>query len=118
MVAQPSSPPTYHLTAGVAALFAVAAASMGNASKIAPDQHFPLMPDIPISSTAPEPRRRTAADGESMSSVVEDNFVLITDDVSDFEDELLRNAVIGEPLTYQDNNLGRDGHSPYTQYGI
>ena len=111
MVTLPSPPP-HRTTAVVAACFAVAAASStGNALEIAPEQHFPLMPDIPIYGPASEPRRRIA-DGESMSSEVEDNFVLVMDDVSDFEDELLRNAVIGEPLTYRDDNLGRYEQSP------
>ena len=39
-------------------------------------------------------------------SAFSDNFVLIMENVSQIEDQLLRNDVIGEPLTYQDNNLG------------
>ena len=71
-------------------------------SKITPDDHFPLIPNIPVSgaSKAKGPR------GDSAFSEVVDNFVLIMDNATEIEDQLLRNDVIGEPLTYLDNNLG------------
>ena len=72
----------------------------GDASPITPDEHFPLIPDIPISGSSAKARRMK---GDSAFS---DNFVLIMENVSQIEDQLLRNDVIGEPLTYQDNNLG------------
>ena len=72
-------------------------------SKITPDEHFPLIPDIPISGSATTARWPK---GDSAFSQVVDNFVLIMDNVTEIEDQLLRNDVIGEPLTYQDNNRG------------
>ena len=80
-----------------------AAAVGATVSKITPDEHFPLIPDIPISgsdTTARWPK------GDSAFSQVVDNFVLIMDNVTEIEDQLLRNDVIGKPLTYQDNNRG------------
>ena len=47
-------------------------------------------------------------DAAASASASEDgnNFVLISEDVSELEASVLGDDVLGEPLNYQDNNLG------------
>ena len=80
-----------------------AAAAAATVSKIKADEHFPLIPDIPISGSATKARWLK---GDSAFNQVVDSFVLIMDNVTEIEEQLLRNDVIGEPLSYQDMYLG------------
>lgn len=43
---------------------------------------------------------------EAAASEVGKNFVLISEDVTELEASVLGDDVVGEPLSYQDNNLG------------
>ena len=73
------------------------------APKTDPGEHFPLIPDIPLSGSTTKAR---GWKGDTASDQVVGSFVLIMDNVTEMEDHLLRNDVVGEPLTSQDNNLG------------
>ena len=73
------------------------------APKTDPGEHFPLIPAIPLSGSAMKAR---GWKGDTASDQVVGSFVLIMDNVTEMEDHLLRNDVVGEPLTSQDNNLG------------
>ena len=76
---------------------------VATAPKTDPGEHFPLIPDIPPSGSTTKARGWR---GDSASDQVVDSFVLIMDNVTKLEDPLLRDDVVGEPLTSQDNNLG------------